>query len=253
MNYLIFTVLGLFIGAIINVLSDDLPARRWPALPHCSTRKCDYRYSLTGWLAIGRYVFHGGICPDCGEPERKRPILTEFGTALIWGLLPLFISTDNLPRFLVIGLYLSILILVIVIDIEHRLILHVVTVPTTLIAIFALSWFLPDNNIRLAAVGALTGFGMFFLFFWIGERFFGRGALGFGDVTLSMMMGAMLGFKFIIPTLVMGILIGGILSGLLLLFRIVNRNSYVPYGPFLAVAGMIMLVWGQPILDWYFS
>ena len=253
MIYLIFAIVGLLMGGVINLLADDLPARRMPSLPHCYADKCIHVYKPTGWLAIGRYLFHGGKCPACGEPERKRPIITELATALTWGLLPLFISTADLPRFLVIGLYLSILILVIVIDIEHRLILHVVTVPTTVIAILGLSWFLPDNNIPLAALGALIGFVIFFFFFWVGERFFGAGALGFGDVTLSMTMGAMLGFRFIFATLIIGILLGGVLSGLLLLFRVVNRNSYIPYGPFLAIAGMIMLVWGQPILDWYFG
>lgn len=253
MTYLIFALVGLLVGAIINLLSDDLPARRRPSLPHCYGQKCTHQYGITGWLALGRYLFHGGKCPTCSEPERKRPIITEVGTALMWGLLPLFIPTTNLTQFLIIGLYLSILVLVIVIDIEHKLILHIVTVPTTLIAILGLSWLLPDNNMRLAAVGALTGFVMFFIFFWIGERFFGQGALGFGDVTLSMTMGAMLGFQYIIPTLVLGILFGGVLSGLLLLFRIVNRSSYLPYGPFLAIAGMIMLVWGDPLLTWYFG
>ncbi|MFT5193991.1 MAG: leader peptidase (prepilin peptidase)/N-methyltransferase [Cellvibrionaceae bacterium] len=257
MIYLIYAfvglIIGLIIGGVINLLADDLPARRSPSLPHCHADECRHRYSPKGWLALGRFLLYGGQCPTCEQPERKRPIIIELVTALTWGLLPLFVSTVNLAEFLIIGVYLSILILVIVIDVEHKLILHVVTVPTTLIAILGLSWFLPDNNLQLAALGAVTGFVMFFFFFWIGERFFGAGALGFGDVTLSMTMGAMLGFKLIIPTLVIGILIGGILSGLLLVFRIVNRNSYVPYGPFLATAGMIMLVWGEPILEWYFS
>ena len=253
MIYLIFTIVGLLVGGIINLLADDLPARRWPSLPHCYSDKCNYRYGPAGCLSIGRYLFYGGQCPACGVPERRRPIITELGTALTWGALPLFLPVTDLPRFLVIGFYLSILILVIVIDVEHRLILHIVTFPTTLIAILGLSWFLPDNNIPLSALGALIGFVIFFIFFWIGERFFGAGALGFGDVTLSMTMGAMLGFRFIFATLIIGILLGGVLSGLLLLFRVVNRNSYIPYGPFLAIAGMVMLVWGQPILDWYFS
>ena len=253
MTYLIFALIGLLLGGVINLLSDDLPARRSPSLPHCHADSCTHRYTPSGWLAIGRYLFHRGKCPTCGEPERKRPILVEVANALIWGLLPLAVPTSNLPAFLIIALYLTILLLVIVIDMEHKLILHVVTVPTTLAAILLFSWFLPDITIRSAALGALTGFLIFFVFFWIGERFFGQGALGFGDVTLSMTMGGMLGFPFIIPALVIGILLGGILSGLLLMTRLVNRNSYLPYGPYLAIAGMIMLVWGQPILDWYFS
>lgn len=251
MIYLIYGFIGLIAGGIINALSDDLPARRKPALPHCYNDKCSHTYGLSGWLAVGRYLFYGGKCPDCGEPERLRPVLTEISTAAALGLLPLFI-TDQ-PHLVITALYLCILILIIVIDMEHKLILHVVTFPSTVIAILALSWLLPDNNLSSAAVGALAGFGFFFTLFWIGERIFGAGALGFGDVTLSMTMGAMLGFSLIFPTLIIGILLGGILSGTLLLLRVVNRESYIPYGPFLAIAGMIMLVWGQQIMDWYWS
>ena len=251
MIYLIYGFVGLIAGGIINALSDDLPARRKPALPHCYNDKCSHTYGPAGWLAIGRYLFNGGKCPECGIPERLRPILTEVSTALILGLLPLFISDQ--PHLAITAFYLCVLILIIVIDMEHKLILHVVTFPSTAIAILGLSWLLPDNNMRLAAVGALAGFGFFFILFWIGERVFGAGALGFGDVTLSMTMGAMLGFALIFPTLIIGILLGGILSGALLVLRIVNRESYIPYGPFLAVAGMIMLIWGQQIIDWYWS
>lgn len=251
MIYLIWTLIGLIVGGIINVLADDLPERRMPSIPHCHSETCDYRYSPAGWLAIFRWIFYGGKCPKCGTAERARPIITEVATATTFGLLPLLIA-DPMQRP-IIAFYLAVLILIIVIDMEYRLILHVVTVPVTLLAILGLSWFLPENNIPLAALGALTGFIFFYILYWLGNRFYGQGALGFGDVTLSMTMGAMLGLTFIVPTLIIGILIGGVLSSLLLITRIANRSSYIPYGPFLALAGMIMLIWGRPILNWYFG
>ncbi len=251
MNYLIWTLIGLITGGVINLLSDDLPERRMPSIPHCHSETCDHRYSPLGWLAIFRWAVYRGKCPECGTPERTRPIITEVATATTFGLMPLLIA-DPIPRA-IIAFYLAVLILIIVIDMEYRLILHVVTVPVTLIAIFGLSWMLPENNMRLAGLGAVVGFLFFYVLYWLGNRFYGQGALGFGDVTLSMTMGAMLGFSFIVPTLIIGILIGGVLSSLLLLTRIANRSSYIPYGPFLALAGMIMLIWGRPILNWYFG
>lgn len=251
MIYLILSLIGLAVGAIINVLADDLPERHLPSLPHCHDDACAHRYNPAGWLAILRWPIYRGRCPNCQTSERYRPIITELVTATTLGVLPFFFT--DLTELMINAFYLCILILIIVIDIEHRLILHVVTVPSTLIAILALSWLLPDNNMRLAAVGALTGFLFFYILYWLGNRFYGAGALGFGDVTLSMTMGAMLGFQFILPTLIMGILIGGIMSAVLLLTRIANRSSYIPYGPFLAIAGMIMILWGQPLMDWYFG
>lgn len=251
MIYLIWFLVGLIGGAIINLLSDDLPQRKTPSVPHCHSDTCAHKYDFIGWVALIRRIYYRGRCPECGTAARMRPIITELSTAIIFGFLPILIQ-DPISRAIT-AFYLAVLILIIVIDLEHRLILHVVTIPTTAIAILGFSWLLPDNNMRLAAVGAFTGFIIFYIFYWLGNRFYGAGALGFGDVTLSMTMGAMLGFGFIMQTLVMGILIGGILSLLLIVTRIVNRSSYVPYGPFLAIAGMIMLIWRQPIIEWYFG
>ena len=202
-------------------------------------------------MAVSRWIVYRGKCPECGTAERIRPIITEVATAITFGIVPLFFS--DLAEQAIIAFYLAVLILVIVIDLEHRLILHVVTFPVTLLAILAFSWFLPMNNITLAAIGAAVGFVFFFVLYWLGNRFYGAGALGFGDVTLSMTMGAMLGLTYIVPTLIMGILIGGVLSGIFLITGIINRSSYIPYGPFLALAGMIMLIWGEPIMQWYFG
>ena len=80
---------------------------------------------------------------------------------------------------------------------------------------------------------------------------YGPGALGFGDVTLSMTMGAMLGALLIVFTLILAILIGAVTAAGILLVYGRERRIYIPYGQFLAVAAMIMLVWGQQIVSWY--
>ena len=145
--------------------------------------------------------------------------------------------------------YIAVLILVIVIDLEHRLILHVVTFPTTAFALIA-SFFLTDNNLRLALAGAVAGFIFFYLAYLLGRRLFGPGALGFGDVTLATMMGAMLGFQRIFFALVLGILLAGIFGLLALASRRASRRTYFPYGPFLAIGGITTIIWGDQIYHW---
>jgi prepilin signal peptidase PulO-like enzyme (type II secretory pathway) len=167
---------------------------------------------------------------------------------LLFALLPLFYTEP--AALLLNSLYIAVLILVIVTDLEHRLIFHAVTFPATFWAIIG-SFFLADNTWWLALGGAAAGFLIFYIFYWLGRLLFGPGALGFGDVTLSMMMGAMLGFHRIIFTLVLGIFIGGIFSLLLVLSRRANRRMKLPYGPYLAIAGIIMLIWGMQFLEWY--
>lgn len=240
----LFALIGLLVGGIVNVLADDLPARIRPMRPHCP--RCDYVYGPMGWLALGRRL-QGGACPQCGLQARRRPLLVELGTALILALLPFFISPT--VDLIIYSVYVSILILIIVIDLEHRLILHVVTLPSMVLALLA-SFVLSDNSPLLALAGGLVGFVLFYLAFLLGQRLFGPGALGFGDVTLATTMGLMLGFHRIFFALALGILLAGLWSLVGLLSGRMSRRAYFAYGPFLAVAGIVMIIWGDQIYEW---
>jgi leader peptidase (prepilin peptidase)/N-methyltransferase len=244
----LFACAGFIAGIMINLLADELPARERPGRPRCI--RCAYAYGPAGWSAWGRRLLLSGRCPRCALPTRRRALLVEAVTTLTFALLPFLITP---PVDLFFGaIYVAILILVIVVDVEHRLILHAVTFPSTALALVG-SFFISHNSPRLALLGAAFGFVIFYGLYWLGRRLFGPGALGFGDVTLSMTLGAMLGFPYIVFALVMGILLGGVISVLLIASRRLSLRSHVAYGPFLALAGIIMVVWGEALLAWYIS
>lgn len=240
---ILWAIIGLLLAGIINILSDDLPVRQNPQRPHCP--RCGHVYSAGSWLAITRY-FRGSACPECGLPLRNRTLFVEVGMLILFAALPSLI--EPVSDLAIYSVYIAVLVMVIVIDLEHRLVLHIVTFPTTTFALIA-SFPLTDSGIRLALVGAVVGFGFFFLAYLIGERFFGRGALGFGDVTLAMMMGAMLGFQRIFFALILGILLAGLWGAVALLTGRLQRRSHFAYGPFLAGAGIIVIIWGNQIFD----
>lgn len=248
MIHILFAITGLLTGVLINLMADQLPRRRAvfpPRCPHCGQRR-----SWRTLLAVARYF--QGAEQVCGHPVRVREWLVEVATAVLFGALPLFITN---PLVLVVNTFhIAVLILIIVIDLENRLILNVVVYPATAVALAA-SFFVPneENTLRLALVGAIVGFLLFYLFYWIGQLLFGPGALGYGDVKLAMLMGAMLGFHRIIFALAIGILLGGIISALLLLSRRFDRHNYLPYGQYLALGGIIMLIWGVKIAAAYLN
>ncbi len=243
----LFAIIGLMVGGVINILADDLPARVRPRAPHCI--HCGSVYGPSGWFAVGRLA-SGGACPQCEVSTPRRGYSIEIITALFFATLPwLIMPAINLAIY---SLYIAVLILVIVIDAEHRLILHIVTFPTTIIALVG-SLFLTDSSPLLALTGAVGGFIFFYLAFLLGQRLFGPGALGFGDVTLSMMMGAMLGLHRIFFALILGIFLAGIFGLLVLITRRGSKRTYFPYGPFLAISGIIMIIWGDQVYYWFFG
>jgi prepilin signal peptidase PulO-like enzyme (type II secretory pathway) len=225
---LIFALLGLLLGMVINALADFLPAWRLsrdPALFKLSSS------------AIWQQMRGGG--------ERKRPLLVELATLVLYTAPPSLIP--NLANLLVNSFHIAVLILIIVIDLEHRFIFDVVTYPATLLALGGSFLVTNDENtIGLAAVGAVAGFVVFGILYALAQLVYGTGsvALGAGDVKLSLAMGAMLGFHRILFALALGIVIGGVTTLLLLLSRRVTRQSHLPYGQYLAAAGIIMLIWG---------
>ncbi len=98
-------------------------------------------------------------------------------------------------------------------------------------------------SILSLALGVLVGGGLFFLIAVIG-----RGAMGMGDVKLAAALGALVGFPYVIPALMAGILLGGIAALILLLSRRVGRKDYIAYGPYLALGGWLVYV--QVMLQW---
>lgn len=249
MPNLLFALVGLVIGSMINIMADNLPEKMRLQRPYCL--QCAHVHAGANWFATVRWLWGGRKCPGCGAPTRFRDVAVEVATVLLFALLPPLIP--DLTSLLVNSFYIAALILVIVIDLEHRLILNVVTYPMTALALLG-SLILPDeqNTLPLALVGAVTGFVLFFAAYWIGQMLFGPGALGFGDVKLSMAMGAMLGFHRILFALVLAILLGGIISLLVLLVnRRVNKRTFLPYGQYLAIAGIVMLIWGVQVYEWY--
>ncbi len=244
---ILFVMIGLWVSVLLNALADDWPRREPLSWPHCPNPECSHHYAFIHWLGISRLMWDSP-CPECNTPTRKRVVLVEVATAVIFATMPLFFSD---PATLVLySFYMAIFILIIVIDLENRLILDIVTYPGTILALLA-SVVLPNHNWLSALLGAVIGFVIFLGIYWLAKVTFGQGAIGQGDVKLAMMMGAILGVPSILSAIIIGIALGGVISGFLLVTRLVNRNTYLPYGQYLAIAAMIMMVWGPTINTWW--
>ncbi len=211
----IWLIVGLLVGVAVNWLADYLPARERPSLDTWHWR------------------------------QRRRPWLVLVSTAVLFFCLPLWITeTVNLA---VNSLYIAILILIIVTDLEHRLIYDVVVFPAMLLALAGSLLVTPDeNNIRLALAGGLVGLVIFGALYGLANLLYGRERipLGMGDVKLALLLGLMLGWHRIWFCLFWAILLGGVVTLVLLLTRRVGRGTALPYGQYLALSGIAFLIWG---------
>ena len=182
----------------------------------------------------------------------------ELATGVIFALL--YWHYGLAPELGIMAFYACLFIIVFVIDLEHGLILNRLVYPSMvvalLLALIPQSWLtetiwltpLIEPRIASAALGGAVGFAIFFLIAIIS-----RGGMGWGDVKLAALIGLATGFPMVFVAIIMAAIIGGIVAVALLIARKRTRRQTVPFGPFLAVAAMVTLLWGTNILSWYLA
>lgn len=246
MTLVSITLLGTLIGAIANRLGSDLPARQPPRRPRCPY--CGRVRPWYQWLAVLAYAIGQGRCPHCGAPIPLRYPLVELGLAALFLCLCKWYGLTM--RFGFYAAYTVAFALIAITDLERRLILNVVILPSMLLAI-AGSFFTGHVTWWSALLGGVVGYVFFMAAALIGNMLVGPGAMGGGDVKLAAFVGLVTGFPLVIEALVLAILSGGLVSLVLLLSRVRSLHDPIPYGPFLIVGGWVTMVWGMDIARWF--
>lgn len=242
----LFVLLGLLVGGLVNCLGSDLPARRRLSRPRC--RYCGQERPWWQWLSLPACLAWRSGCPHCGAQIGPRHPLIEIGLAVAYGYL--WITLGPSIRLALYLLYAAIFALILITDVERRLILNSVTTPAICLALSA-SFFTPGMTWQNALAGGAIGFAFFYVTALLGNAVFGSGALGGGDVKLAAFVGLITGFPLIVEALVLTILIGAAVSLVLLVTRVRSLRDHIPYGPFLIVGAVITLLWGYPIAEWF--
>lgn len=249
MELIIAGISGLMAGMLVNYLSDVLPVLRRLARPVCAS--CKAHYNWKDYLLMT-------ACRGCGKSRSWRTFI-----CLVAGLLLSIILWLNPPARL--GYWLGLIILayfglVVVIDLEHRLIMHTVSLAG---AVLGLVTGVIKDGLVACLLGGLIGAGIMLIFYWLGTLFAryrarklghddGEEALGFGDVTISGVIGLMLGWPLIMYGLFLGILAGGLVSlvlvlALMALRRYESMSIFTAYGPYLVIGAAILLYFPQSL------
>lgn len=250
---------GFLLGVFINAAANSLPSSRSLRAPHCYA--CGAPRRLLAWSGTFAWISGERRCPYCDRSILIREVFVEL--VMIAAAVLLFMTAGSFVRWLLEVVTVAIFILIMVIDLEYRLILHVVSVPAAVF--FALVGSLdPTLGLSRTLVGGAIGFITFLMLYilgaffarWMGRR---RGeelnevAFGFGDVMLALVIGLAVGFPGVIGALLRGILIAGVFSFLYMLVMAAMKRyeafTPIPYGPFLILGALWVYFRGDPAME----
>ncbi|MDZ5603291.1 A24 family peptidase [Pseudomonas sp. RP23018S] len=259
-------LLGLLIGSFINVVAYRLPImlkRQWHeeaqtvlglpmvrrarfnlALPGSCCPRCNHALRVWENVPVLSYLALRGRCSACSRPISARYPLVE----LLSGALSAAVAWRCGPGFEALLLLVLTwgLIALSVIDLQHRLLPDVVVLPMLWLGLL-INTVAVLADLTQAVLGVVAGYLSLWTLFWLFKLLTGKDGMGYGDFKLLAMMGAWGGVQIVPFTLLLAS-IGGALTGLWLLARRKARTgSEMPFGPCLAIAGWIMLLWSDEI------
>ena len=236
-------VVGVVVGSFLNVCIDRLPHKRSIINPPSHCPGCQKRIPAYDLIPVLSYVILRGRCRNCGESIPVRVLIVEILTGMVFILV--WIRFGLIWKSLPIYLISSLLIVITFIDIEHKKVLNLLVVPGIILGLLT-AVVLHLDDFWTYLIGGLVGFGVLFLIALIAP-----GSMGMGDAKLILFLGLITGFPEILAVLFIAFVVGGITAGVLLALKKIDRKDPIAFGPFLALAGFIVLLYGNQILNWW--
>lgn len=238
-------LLGLLFGSFLNVCITRWPAEESVVAPRSRCPQC---HNLIAWydnLPVASWLALGAKCRHCRLPIPVMYPAVELATAVIWGAAAWRLGPT--VEMLRAAVFLTILLGIAVSDARTYIIPDEFSLGGTAIGILAAfaGGALPWSD---ALIGAAVGFGLLWIVAAVGERAFGKEAMGGGDIKMMAMLGAFLGWQGVLLTLFLGALIGTVIF---LPLKLAGREKLVPFGIFLAIGGAVTYLIGSSLIEWY--
>ena len=267
-------VVGAIIGSFLNVVIHRLPREESIVFPNSTCPKCRKAIKAYDNIPILSYLILRGRCRNCGVHISSRYPAVEALTAILFAAVTWH---DGVSFALAFDLaFAASMVALVFIDAEHMILPNAITYPGIVFAIIArillpylagpahfddlpqlLNAF-PTLPVVLvstigAAIGALAGGGSLWLMGFLWEKLRGVEAMGFGDVKMMLMVGAFLGWRLTILTILIGALTGSIAGIVVMYRRGRNMQMMLPFGIFLGIGSVVSLLFGARIIAWYAS
>jgi leader peptidase (prepilin peptidase)/N-methyltransferase len=235
---------GLVVGSFLNVVAYRLPRDESLVHPRSRCPSCGTQLRAIDNVPVVSWLLLRGRCHHCGAPVSARYPLVELTTGALYAAV---VATQDDAVRIVLGLLLvTVLVPITLIDLDHRIIPNRITGPAAVAALVAVAALDRDFLVE-ALVAAIAGGG----FFLIAALLYPRG-MGMGDVKLAAVLGLYLG-RAVAPAILIA-LVSGVFVGAAIMVRkgaVEGRKTAVPFGPFLALGGMIAFFVGNELVDAY--
>ena len=248
MILLFVIIFGLMIGSFLNVCIYRIPRRESLIHPRSHCTRCDHQLKAWENIPVISYLILRGHCSSCKAKIPIRYLIVEIITA---GVFVLAYNRFGLSLdALVFVSFLSIVIVITYIDIEHQII------PNGLLAIGLIPGIYPlvrdgFNHVQQYLVGAF-GLGLgFFLIGLLGNLVFRKESLGMGDVKYAALIGLILGWQSGLVASAIAFISASVFFIILIPFGKVSFGQRVPFGPFLSLGAVLALFCGTNIINWY--
>jgi leader peptidase (prepilin peptidase)/N-methyltransferase len=243
-----FFVLGLVLGSFFNVCIWRIPRKESIVKPPSHCPSCDTLIKWYDNIPVISFFILMGKCRKCGRKISIRYPLVEILTAILFCLCYLQFGLHIFTLFFLI--FISFLIIMSFIDIDHYILpdrFTLTLIPLGILTIFfRKDFFLKDSLLGIAAGGGLI------LLFSAGYYLFRKKiGMGGGDIKLMAGAGAYLGPKLALLTILIGTILALIIAIPYLITKKKGMDEMLPFGPFLALAAIICLFWGDIIFDWW--
>ncbi|NCF18553.1 MAG: prepilin peptidase [Haliea sp.] len=264
-------LLGLVVGSFLNVVIYRLPLMmesRWrrdccelleveqekPEKPlglatpnsHCPHCKA----AIKPWqnIPVVSYLALGGKCANCGTGISWRYPAIETVTGLMTLVLAWHFSAS--PALLGAALFTWALIALTMIDVDHQLLPDDITLPLVWLGLL---FNLGETYVSLqdAVIGAMAGYMILWSIYWLFKLLTGKEGMGYGDFKLLAALGAWLGWQILPVIILLSSLVGAVCGIALMVIKRRGKEIPIPFGPYLAAAGWIALLWGEDILSRY--
>lgn len=247
MPVFIAALFGAVIGSFLNVCIYRIPRGRSVVFPPSACGNCKRQLGWSENIPILSYVLQGGKCRGCKAPISLQYPIVEAVTAVLfaavwWAYGPGVVTASRL-------IFGCLLIVLFAIDLEHHLLPNVLTLPGIVVG-FAFSFF-GEPGWQSSLIGILVGGGVLYAIAEGYYRLRHEEGLGMGDVKMLAMIGAFVGWKLTLVTLMMASFAGSIVGVALIVTQKGGMKYALPFGTFLAMGAVLADTIGPGVLAWY--